>query len=44
MYDLLNDPQERVNVASQNPVMFEAMKARLIEVCGGDIAKGICYC
>ncbi|RGD77586.1 sulfatase-like hydrolase/transferase [Bacteroides caccae] len=43
MYYLLNDPQERRNIATQYPQRFEAMKNQLIKVCGGDITKGICH-
>lgn len=43
MYYLLDDPQERTNVALKYPERFSAMKAKLIEECGGDINNGICY-
>lgn len=43
MYNLLEDPQERNNVAEKYPDRFALLKARLIEECGGDINNGICY-
>lgn len=43
MYYLPDDPQERKNIASQNPARFETMKQQLIDECGGDITKGICH-
>ena len=42
MYNLFDDPQERKNVAAQYPIRFEAMKKQLIEVCSGNVNKGIC--
>lgn len=43
MYNLISDPQERINIADQNKIQFEALKTKLIELCDGNISKGICY-
>lgn len=43
MYFLLDDPQERRNVAIKYPQRFEQMKKKLIDICNGDINNGICY-
>lgn len=42
MYYLIDDPQERKNVREKYPERFEDLKAKLLEVCGGNIDKGIC--
>lgn len=43
MYNLLADPQERHNIAAEEPERFAALKARLLEACDGDIKKGYCF-
>lgn len=42
MYNLLADPQERVNVAASHPQKFEELKKILLKECKGNIANGNC--
>ena len=42
MYYLLDDPQERKNVAGKYPEKLEELKALLLKACDGNIDKGKC--
>ena len=42
LYNVLEDPQERKNIASEMPEEFARLKALLIRECDGNIEKGIC--
>lgn len=42
MYFLPSDPQERTNIASSQPEIFQELKSLLLEACDGSIDKGRC--
>ncbi len=42
MYNLLLDPQERTNIAANDPNMFLKLRVKLIQHCGNNINNGIC--